>query len=72
MTKFFKKCKKKPFLGKTKFPQNVLGFSILNKYHDAKLKKTKERIPSNTGFRRTDTWTDNHEFIGSLRLKPGV
>ena len=35
-------------------------------------KKTNEQIPSNTGFRRTDTRTNKYEFTSPFQIKPGV
>lgn len=35
-------------------------------------KKTNEQIPSNTGFRRTDTRRNKYEFTSPFQIKPGV
>ena len=73
MTKFFKKCKKQ-FLAHFWATQNFTQNSVLNSIFNSgyvslcQIKKTNERILSNTGFR----WTGKHEFIGPFRLKLGV
>ena len=35
-------------------------------------KKTNEQVPSNTGFRWTDTRTDKNEFTSPFQIKPEV
>ena len=82
--KIFQKMQKMPFWAHfrpalSNFRQKKILFKILflpaflfyvSLYQISK--KTNEQIPSNTGFRRTDTRTNKYEFISPFQIKPGV